>query len=111
MSFPKATYKEENKKNWEVMHQNWNKKCTIDHTYKQMVVVLQIKRKKNLKKRQQTTKGIEYTSATAITIKFSTIYYSFFVSIIKDFFSLNYGKLFLFHSEPQTIVNDCHFLH
>lgn len=111
MSFPKATYKEENKKNWEVMHQNWNKKCIIFRTSKKIVVVLQIKQKKNLKKRQQTTKGIEYTSATAITIKFSTIYYSFFVCIIKDFFSLNYDKLFLFHSEPQTIVNDCHFLH
>lgn len=75
MSFPKATYKEENKKIWEVMHQNWNKKCIIYCTSKQMVVVLQIKHTKNLKKRQQTTKGIEYTSATAITIKFSTIYY------------------------------------
>lgn len=75
MSFPKATYKEENKKIWEVMHQNWNKKCIIYRTSKQIVVVHQIKHKKNLKKRQQTTKGIEYTSATAITIKFSTIYY------------------------------------
>lgn len=47
MSFPKATYKEENKKNWEVMHQNWNKKCIIYRTSKQIVVVLQIKHKKN----------------------------------------------------------------
>lgn len=46
MSFPKATYKEENKKKWEVMHQNWNKKCTIYRTSKQIVVVLQIKHKK-----------------------------------------------------------------
>lgn len=46
MSFPKATYKEENKKNWEVMHQNWNKKCIIYRTSKQIVVVLKIKHKK-----------------------------------------------------------------
>lgn len=86
MSFPKATYKEENKKNWEVMHQNWNKKCTIYRTSKQIVVVLQIKHKKNLKKRQQTTKGIEYTIAIVITIKFSTIYYQFFCLHHKGFF-------------------------
>lgn len=60
------------------MHQNWNKKCIIYRTSKQMVVVLQIKHKKNLKKRQRTTKGIEFTSAIAITIKFSTIINKFF---------------------------------